>query len=134
MNLERFVRAQDGVYPAALAELRAGAKRTHWMWFVLPQIAGLGESDMARRYAIADVAEAQAYLAHPILGPRYLEAVRALLDQPSRDAAAIMGGIDAMKLRSSLTLFDAAGADGVVHEALHAFFPAPDAATLRLIG
>ncbi len=110
-DLERFVRAQTGVYQTALAELRAGAKRSHWMWFVFPQIAGLGSSDMARRYAIASLAEAQAYLAHPVLGPRLLACVDAMLGHSKKSATAILGGIDAVKLRSSMTLFSRA-ADG----------------------
>lgn len=132
--LDRFVRAQAGSYDDALAELTAGAKRSHWMWFVFPQIAGLGRSSTAILYAIADLDEARAYLAHPLLGPRYLACVDALLRHAGRDAAAIMGGIDAVKLRSSLTLFDAAGAPPAVARALAAFFPGPDPATLRLIG
>lgn len=133
-DLERFVTAQAGVYPAALAELRAGEKRSHWMWFVFPQIAGLGRSAMAAAYAIGSIEEARAYLAHPVLGPRYLECVGALLAHRGRSAAAIMGSVDAMKLRSSLTLFAAAGAGGSVNKALRAFFGGPDAATLGRIG
>jgi uncharacterized protein (DUF1810 family) len=130
-DLHRFLAAQDnGVFDTALAELTAGAKRTHWMWFVFPQIAGLGHSDMARRYAIGDVAEARAYLAHPVLGARYRAAVAALLPHRQEDAAAIMGGVDAMKLRSSLTLFVAAGAGGEAETLLTAFFGSPDPATL----
>ncbi|MGN6375317.1 MAG: DUF1810 domain-containing protein [Sphingomonas sp.] len=108
-DLDRFVAAQQGVYPQALAELRAGAKRSHWMWFVFPQIAGLGHSDMARRYAIRDRVEAAAYLAHPVLAPRLIEAAEAVASHAGRRSAAeIMGGIDAVKLRSSMTLFEAA--------------------------
>ncbi len=110
-DLERFVRAQSGVYATALAELRAGAKRSHWMWFVFPQIAGLGSSDMARRYAIASLAEAKAYLAHPVLGARLRECVEAISRHSSQPATAILGGIDAVKLRSSLTLFSHAADD-----------------------
>lgn len=133
MTLDRFVRAQEGVYDQALAELHAGSKRSHWMWFIFPQIAGLGHSDMARRYAIRDLAEARDYLADPVLGKRYTTCTAALLPHRDRPAEAIMGGIDAVKLRSSLTLFDRAGAPPPVAEALAAFFPGPDAATLRLI-
>ena len=108
-DLSRFLAAQDGVYDQALAELHAGTKRTHWMWFVFPQIAGLGHSAMAKRYAIADLDEARAYLAHPVLGARLREGAGALLDWTGRRSAeAIMGGIDALKLRSSMTLFEAA--------------------------
>jgi len=106
-DLNRFVRAQAANYDDALAEIRAGAKRSHWMWYVFPQIAGLGQSDMARRYAIGSVAEARAYLAHPVLGARYRECVAALQALLSTSAEAVFGGIDAVKLRSSLTLFAA---------------------------
>ncbi len=105
--LARFVDAQHGVYPAALAELRDGAKRSHWMWFVFPQVRGLGFSTMAQRYAIADAAEARAYLAHPVLGARLVESATALLDHRGREIDRIMGEVDAKKLRSSMTLFDA---------------------------
>lgn len=132
-GLDRFVRAQADSYDTALAELRAGRKRSHWMWYVFPQIAGLGASAMARRYAIRDLDEARAYLADPLLGPRYLSCVEALLPHRGIAPEAIMGGIDALKLRSSLTLFDRAGASPVVGEALTAFFDGPDPATLRLI-
>jgi uncharacterized protein (DUF1810 family) len=131
--LDRFVAAQASSYATALAELRAGAKRSHWMWYIFPQIAGLGHSDMARRYAIRDLAEARAYLAHPLLGARYVESAAALLAHGGSDAAAIMGGIDSIKLRSSLTLFDRAGAPAAVRETLDAFFDSPDPATLRLL-
>ena len=111
-DLERFVAAQDGVIDRALAELVAGAKTSHWMWFVFPQIAGLGHSEMARRYAIADLAEARAYLAHPVLGPRLAAATEAMLGWAGRRSAETMlGGIDAIKLRSSMTLFEAAAGD-----------------------
>ncbi len=130
-DLDRFVRAQADSYDNALAELRAGTKRSHWMWYVFPQIAGLGQSAMARRYEIRDLDQARAYLAHPLLGPRYAAAAEALLPHRDRSATSIMGTIDAMKLRSSLTLFDRAGAPPVVAEALAAFFGTPDAETLR---
>ena len=110
-DLERFVRAQSGIYEKALAELRAGAKRSHWIWFVFPQIAGLGSSDMARRYAIASLAEARAYLEHPVLGARLVECVEAMLGHAGASATTILGGIDAVKLRSSLTLFSRAAQD-----------------------
>ncbi|MGN5375332.1 DUF1810 domain-containing protein [Sphingomonas hankookensis] len=106
--LARFVDAQRDSHATALAELRAGAKRSHWMWFVFPQIAGLGSSAMARRYAIAGRAEAQAYLAHPLLAARLVEAADALLAHRDRDIDAMLGAVDAMKLRSSMTLFEAA--------------------------
>ncbi|PCD01866.1 calpastatin [Sphingomonas spermidinifaciens] len=133
-DLERFVAAQEGVYPIALTELLAGEKQSHWMWFIFPQIEGLGRSAMARAYAIASLDEARAYLAHPVLGARYVECVGALLAHRDRSAEAIMGGIDAMKLRSSLTLFAAAGGGARVAAALAAFFGGPDAATVERLG
>ena len=129
-DLDRFVRAQADSYDTALAELRAGTKRSHWMWYIFPQIAGLGHSPTARRYAIRDLGEAREYLAHPLLGPRYLACVAALLAHRDRGAVAIMGDVDALKLRSSLTLFDRAGAPPDVAVALEAFFGSPDPATL----
>lgn len=109
MTLGRFHAAQDGVWETALAELRCGQKLTHWMWFVFPQVAGLGQSDTARTYAIADLAEARAYLADPLLGPRLRAAMRAMLAHHGRSATAILGPVDALKLCSSATLFEAAG-------------------------
>src|ERR1700759_1436493 len=102
-DLQRFVDAQAPVIDRVRAEVRSGAKRSHWMWFVFPQIAGLGHSAMAQRYAIADLEEAKAYLAHPVLGTRLREITAALGDLPDPDAERVFGGIDAMKLRSSLT-------------------------------
>ena len=112
-DLSRFLSAQDrdGTYERALAELRAGHKTSHWMWFVFPQIAGLGRSPTAHHYAIASLAEARAYLEHPVLGPRIVESARALLDVQGRTAEEILGHTDAMKLRSSMTLFSAAAPD-----------------------
>lgn len=106
-GLRRFVTAQDegAVFERAMAEVAAGAKRSHWMWFVYPQIAGLGGSPMARRFAISGLAEARAYLHHPVLGPRLLAAARAAATTPGRSAEAVFGSVDAMKLRSSMTLF-----------------------------
>jgi uncharacterized protein (DUF1810 family) len=105
--LRRFVQAQDetGTYARALAELRAGRKTSHWMWFVFPQLAGLGRSAMSRTYAIASLAEAEAYLGHPVLGPRLRECAEALLGVSGKSAATILGGVDALKLHSSMTLF-----------------------------
>jgi uncharacterized protein (DUF1810 family) len=113
MDLDRFVTAQDetGTYDRALAELRAGRKTSHWMWFVFPQVAGLGHSPTARAYAIEDLAEARAYVAHEVLGPRLLECCRALLDVEDVSAERVLGGVDAMKLRSSMTLFAQAAPD-----------------------
>lgn len=106
-DLSRFVTAQDegGTYLRAIAELRHGRKTSHWMWFVFPQIAGLGRSFMAQRYAISSLEEARAYLAHPVLGPRLRECARVVADTSAPSAEAIFGGIDAIKLRSSMTLF-----------------------------
>ena len=104
-DLERFVIAQDHVYEGVVAELRAGRKTGHWMWFVFPQIAGLGRSEMSRFYAIASLDEARAYLAHPVLGPRLRECAGLVLATEGRTAETIFGGIDAVKLRSSMTLF-----------------------------
>jgi uncharacterized protein (DUF1810 family) len=112
VDLERFVRAQDGgVYEQALRELRAGAKRGHWMWFVFPQVAGLGHSPMAQRYAVSGLDEARAYLAHPVLGPRLVTCARALLELRAGDPERVLGSVDALKLRSSMTLFEAAAPD-----------------------
>jgi uncharacterized protein (DUF1810 family) len=106
-DLSRFVAAQNsgGSYEQAVAELRRGAKTSHWMWFVFPQITGLGHSAIARRYAISSVAEARAYLAHPVLGPRLTECAQIVAGLTGRTADQILGGVDAMKLRSSMTLF-----------------------------
>jgi uncharacterized protein (DUF1810 family) len=134
-DLERFVVAQQGNYTAALDELRAGRKRTHWIWYVLPQLRGLGLSGMSQRYGIASLAEAQAYLAHPLLGPRLRECVAALNAQHGRSAADVLGELDAMKWRSSLTLFAAvAGPDSIFHDALAKYFGARgDPRTLELL-
>jgi uncharacterized protein (DUF1810 family) len=136
-ELERFVEAQDadGTYGYALAELRAGHKRSHWMWFVFPQLAGLGRSPMAQRYAISSLDEARAYLAHPVLGPRLLEASGALLAVPHRSAEEILGGVDAMKLRSSMTLFGQANpGEAWFRDVLGRFFDGQaDEVTLRLL-
>ena len=136
-DLERFVTAQEvgGTYQQALAELRAGRKTSHWMWFVFPQIAGLGRSPTALFYAIASAAEARAYLAHPLLGPRLRECTHAVLAQRGRSAEAIFGGVDAIKLKSSMTLFEAvAGDPAQFASVLEAFFDAErDPATLMLL-
>ena len=104
-DLQRFVEAQATTIDRALAELRAGRKRTHWMWFIFPQMRGLGHSPMAQHFGIASGAEARTYLAHPVLGPRLATCVQAALDSPTRDAAALFGSPDDMKFRSCLTLF-----------------------------
>ncbi len=133
-DLDRFVAAQDGMYPQALAELRRGTKRSHWMWFVFPQVAGLGQSAMARTYAIAGADEARAYLAHPVLGARLIEATAAVIAARG-SAEAILGGIDAVKLRSSMTLFATVAEDPApFRAALDRFFGgAEDPATLDLL-
>jgi uncharacterized protein (DUF1810 family) len=119
-DLRRFVEAQDsgGTYDRALAELRGGRKTSHWMWFVFPQIAGLGRSPTAARFAISGLDEARAYLAHPVLGPRLVESASALAEQRGRSAVEILGEIDALKLRSSMTLFARAAPDEPVFAAV----------------
>ena len=133
MGLERFVIAQDAgeTYASAVAELRAGRKVGHWMWFVFPQIAGLGTSPMSRRYAISSLEEARRYLAHPILGARLEECARALVEQSDRSAQDILGTIDAMKLRSSMTLFARAAPErALFRDVLDRYFDGqPDRAT-----
>ena len=134
--LERFLRAQEHCYAQALAELSAGQKRTHWMWYVLPQLRDLGRSQMAREYGIVDRAEARCYVAHPILGRRLVECVTALLGHKDRSASEILGEVDAMKFRSCLTLFgEVAPTEAIFAMALAAFYQGkPDAETLRLLG
>ena len=133
-HLERFVTAQDsgGTYQRALAELRAGRKTSHWMWFIFPQVAGLGLSAMAQRYAISGVAEARAYLGHPVLGPRLRACAGAIAAVDDSTADRILGPVDAMKLRSCLTLFAAAAPEEAVFgEVLTRYFDGrPDEATL----
>jgi len=122
-DLQRFVDAQSQTYDQALAELRAGQKRTHWMWFVFPQIEGLGRSGMAQRFAISGLEEARAYLAHPVLGRRLVESARALTALDAHDPAAVLGSVDAMKLQSSMTLFALADPDEpVFREVLDHYF------------
>jgi len=110
-DLDRFVRAQEGVYEGVLDELRRGRKVGHWIWFIFPQLAGLGRSAMSQEYAIASLAEARAYLDHPVLGARLRECAAILLATQGRSALEILGSIDAMKLRSSMTLFHRAAPD-----------------------
>ena len=114
-NLQRFVDAQRSTYDQALAELLAGHKQSHWMWFIFPQIAGLGRSAMAQRYAIASRDEAAAYLKHPVLGPRLEECAAALLQHKGRSARQILGSPDDMKLRSSMTLFSVVAPDTTLY-------------------
>ena len=135
-NLARFSQAQERVYNGALAELRAGRKRSHWMWFIFPQIAGLGWSEMSQRYAITGLDEAHAYLMHPVLGPRLRECAQAVLDVEGRTASEIFGDPDDMKLRSSMTLFaHADSGDSVFVRVLQKYFGGKeDGATLRRLG
>ncbi len=135
-DLERFVAAQAGVYEAVVGELRAGAKTGHWMWFIFPQLAGLGRSETARYYAIGSLDEARAYLRHPLLGPRLRECARAVLSVEGRGAERILGGIDALKLRSSMTLFHRADpAEPLFREVIERYYEGrPDDATDALLG
>lgn len=136
-GLERFVAAQDagGTYARALAELRAGSKRSHWMWFIFPQVAGLGQSATSRKYAVSSLAEAQAYLLHPVLGPRLQECAGALAGLQGLTATQILGGTDARKLRSSMTLFARADPHAAVFQQVLAkyFDNQPDPSTEQLL-
>ena len=134
-DLARFTRAQDGVVANVLAELRSGRKRTHWMWFVFPQVAGLGSSSASRTYAIKSLAEARDYLAHPVLGSRLRQCAEIVLATEGRTAHAIFGDPDDLKLCSSMTLFAAAAeADSVFARVLAKYFGGRrDAATIRLL-
>lgn len=136
LDLARFVSAQEGVYEQAIRELRAGKKEGHWMWFVFPQLQGLGSSATARTYAIASVAEALAYLGHPVLGPRLRQCVRILLEIEGRTASEIFGFPDELKLRSCLTLFAAVAEDErIFQDGLARYFRGEaDPLTLRHIG
>jgi uncharacterized protein (DUF1810 family) len=132
--LGRFVEAQEQVYARALGELRAGRKTSHWMWFVFPQVAGLGHSSMSQTYAIGSLAEARAYLDHPVLGPRLVECAEAVLEHPDRTPREILGSPDDAKLRSSMTLFALAGSEPVFQRVLDAFFDGePDPRTVGLL-
>ena len=135
-DLTRFVTAQEPVYAAVLQELRAGRKRTHWMWFVFPQLAGLGHSFMASHYGIRDLAHAQAYLRHPVLGPRLKECTRLMNAQEGKSAWDILGDPDETKFRSSMTLFRHAGpSGGLFATALAKYFAGEeDEVTLARLG
>jgi uncharacterized protein (DUF1810 family) len=135
-DLARFVEAQERNYDRALAEIRAGRKRSHWMWYVFPQLDGLGSSEMARRYAIKNVAEAEAYLSHPVLGPRLTECAEAVLGLEGRSAAEVFGSPDDLKLRSCATLFACVTPPGSVVDRLLAKYYGGerDGRTLRLLG
>jgi uncharacterized protein (DUF1810 family) len=135
-NLARFVAAQDDVYETALAEIRSGRKKSHWMWYVFPQFEGLGFSWTSREYSIKSVAEAEAYLAHPVLGPRLLECAEAVLAVDGRSAADIFGFPDDLKLRSCATLFASVSPEGsVFHRVIDKYFRGErDEKTVRLMG
>jgi uncharacterized protein (DUF1810 family) len=135
-DLERFVTAQEPVLTAVLAELRAGRKQTHWMWFVFPQLAGLGRSPTAKFYGLADLAEARAYMAHPVLGPRLVACTRLVNAVEGKSAHEIFGAPDDLKFRSSATLFHrAAPGEGAFAEALRRYYGGvEDEATLSLLG
>ena len=133
-NLNRFLLAQEDTYPMALAEMSQGSKRNHWIWYIFPQVAGLGHSDMSRQYAIHSLDEARAYLLHPVLGTRLREITRTVCTHTDKSAQDIFGSLDAMKFRSSMTLFDQAEPDSVFAEALRLFFGSePDTRTLCII-
>jgi uncharacterized protein (DUF1810 family) len=131
--LERFVRAQERDYAQALAELTSGRKQTHWIWYVLPQLRGLGRSEIARKYGITGREEAARYFAHPLLGERLVECVNAILRHHDRSAIEVLGNIDAMKFRSCLTLFaEVAPSELAFSQALATFYQSkPDLETLR---
>ncbi len=134
-DLARFVTAQEKVYPDALAEVRDGYKVSHWMWYVFPQVAGLGSSSMARQFAVTSADEAAAYLAHPLLGPRLVECCEAALAVVGKSAFDIFGTPDDLKLRSCVTLFAAVAPGGVFGKVLDKYFAGePDRRTLKLIG
>jgi uncharacterized protein (DUF1810 family) len=135
-DLDRFVVAQERVYAGVLDELRRGRKTGHWIWYIFPQVAGLGYSDMSRRYAITSLDEARAYLAHPLLGPRLRECASALLATTRLTAEDVLGATDAMKVRSSMTLFHrAAPAEPVFAHVLDRFYGGvPDASTDARLG
>lgn len=134
-DLSRFLTAQERDYPRALQEIRAGRKRSHWIWYIFPQLRGLGYSDYAAFYGIADIEEARAYLAHPVLGSRLIEITGALLELPESDPLRVMGTPDDLKLRSCMTLFACIAEPGsVFHRALDKYYGGePDAQTLRLL-
>ncbi|TWI66556.1 uncharacterized protein (DUF1810 family) [Pseudoduganella lurida] len=134
-DLDRFITAQQGVYGNVLRELRAGHKASHWMWFIFPQLAALGRSEASRFYGVASLGEARAYLAHPLLGSRLRECTALVNEHAGTPASVILGHVDALKFRSSMTLFAAAAADGTLFSAaLDSFYDGlPDQATLDLL-
>ena len=133
--LDRFLDAQRGDYAAALAEVRRGRKTSHWMWYIFPQIAGLGQSSTARYYSIRDLEEAREYYAHPVLGQRLREISGALLELRGSDPVAVFGGIDSMKLKSSMTLFAVTAPDDpLFQQVLYKYYGGQqDALTLRIL-
>lgn len=135
MSLERFTDAQARVWPRPLEEIRAGRKTSHWMWYIFPQLRGLGHSPTAQHYGIADLDEARAYLAHPVLGQRLIEIGHAMLEHTGTPPETILGPVDALKLRSCATLFQKAGEDPVFGQILDGFYDSkPCKATLAMTG
>lgn len=133
-NLSRFLKAQENAYPIALKELQEGRKRSHWMWYIFPQLKHLGRSYNSKFYGISGIEEAAAYLQHPILGPRLREVSETILNLSGNDAEAIFGSVDAMKLRSSMTLFDLVSPNDIFAQALDKFFYGQrDNSTIRIL-
>lgn len=134
-NLNRFVEAQRAVYDGVIAELNLGKKTGHWIWFIFPQIAGLGESSMARRYSLSSIQEARAYNAHPVLGPRLAECTRIVLATKDRSVEQIFGELDALKFRSCMTLFSIADPDNEIFQKAvdRCFEGLPDTLTLKVL-
>ena len=134
-DLNRFITAQERSYDAALSEIRSGRKRTHWMWYIFPQIEGLGRSSTAQFYAISDLQEAKEYYAHPVLGPRLVEISEALLSLDGDNATAVMGYPDDLKLKSSMTLFAIASGNPVFSKVLDKYFDGrQDRQTVKILG
>ena len=135
-SFDRFLKAQELAYPIALREIKKGKKRSHWMWYIFPQLCGLGTSSMSHTYGIYDVKEAKTYLKHPVLSERIYGLCKELLKHKNKSAENIFGDVDTMKLRSSMTLFALAAGDGsIFHQVLDCFFDGkPDLETLKLIG
>lgn len=133
-NLNRFVEAQEYSYPIALGELREGRKRSHWMWYIFPQLKHLGHSYNSQFYGISGIEEATAYLQHPVLGLRLREVSETILNLPSADPREVFGGIDALKLRSSMTLFDRVSPDDIFSRVLDKYFSSRrDPRTLKIL-
>ncbi|QGN55041.1 DUF1810 domain-containing protein [Novosphingobium sp. Gsoil 351] len=132
-DLQRFVDAQEETYPTALAEIRRGAKRGHWIWFIFPQLRGLGCSEMARRFELGSLEEARAYLAHPVLGSRLRACLEAIQDLTTKSAVDVFGEVDAMKLRSSLTLFARAQGGPIFDAVLIRWFGSADDRTDEIL-